>query len=225
MLLDVGGVLLVPHAEPLTRALHAAQIDVESFDPERTHVCGIAAVDGAVTQGDFQGAYLSGLVEAMGIESRDHDRAVAALTVLWTQPAIDIWRHVIAGSVEGMRALAEQGTPLALVSNADGTVEDQMHLHRICQVGDGPGVSVRAIVDSAVIGVAKPDPRAFAPAVAAVNFPAEEIAYVGDTVAYDVVGARNAGLVPIHFDPFDMCPGGDQHRHIGSLAELAASPS
>lgn len=223
VILDVGGVLLVPHREPVTRALTDAQIDVGSFDAELAHARGIAAIDGPASRGDFKPGYLFAFVDSIGVRSGDRDRAVETLMQLWTRPAIDIWRHVIRGSAEGMRMLAEQNIPIALVSNADGTVEAQMHTHRICQVGDGAGVSVRAIVDSAVIGVEKPDPRAFASAIAAVGCLPEEIAYVGDTVRYDVVGSRNAGLVPIHFDPFELCRDRDEHCHVGSLLDLAAS--
>jgi putative hydrolase of the HAD superfamily len=224
VLLDVGGVLLVPHPEPVTRALTAAQIAVGHFDPERAHAVGVAAIDGITSPEDFKPGYLRAFVNAAGVRPQDQTRAVHTLIDLWARPAIDIWRHVIGGSIEGMRLLADQGMPLALVSNADGTVEEQMHTHRICQVGTGPGVSVCAIVDSAIIGVEKPDPRTFAPAIAAVGCRPEDIAYVGDTVCYDVLGARNAGLVPIHFDPFGLCGGWDEHRHVRSLAELAGSP-
>ena len=57
----------------------------------------------------------------------------------------------------------------------------------VCQVGPGAGVEVRCVVDSHVVGVAKPDPAIFEHA--AVHFPGVErsrIAYVGDSVTMDV---------------------------------------
>jgi putative hydrolase of the HAD superfamily len=90
----------------------------------------------------------------------------------------------------------------------------------VCQVGDGAGVTMRCVVDSTVVGVAKPDPAIFEHA--AIHFPGvprEAIAYVGDSVTMDVAGATAAGLHPILLDPFDDHAGADFER-IRSLAEL-----
>ena len=74
----------------------------------------------------------------------------------------------------------------------------------VCQVGAGPGTPVRCVIDSAVVGVAKPDPAIFDHAE--VHFPGlsrDRIAYVGDSVTMDVGGATAAGLHPILVDPHD----------------------
>ena len=76
------------------------------------------------------------------------------------------------------------------------------------------------MVDSHVVGVAKPDPGIFAHAE--VHFPGidrRRIAYVGDSVTMDVGGATAAGLHPILLDPFDDHPDADFER-IHSLSEL-----
>ena len=43
--------------------------------------------------------------------------------------------------------------------------------------------------------------------------------HVGDSVHYDVGGARAAGLQAVHFDPRRLCEDGD-HDHIASLRDL-----
>jgi uncharacterized membrane protein YhiD involved in acid resistance len=48
-----------------------------------------------------------------------------------------------------------------VVSNSDGTVERQLRRRRISQVGAGRRTSVLVIVDSAIFGMAKPDPSIF----------------------------------------------------------------
>ncbi|MDQ6673890.1 MAG: HAD hydrolase-like protein, partial [Chloroflexota bacterium] len=48
--------------------------------------------------------------------------------------------------------------------------------------------------------------------------PAQAV-YVGDTVRYDVRGARNAGLKPIHFDPYDVCESQDDHDHVRAIGD------
>ena len=41
-----------------------------------------------------------------------------------------------------------------------------------------------------------------------------------DTVRYDIRGARNAGLRPIHFDPYELCESKDDHAHVRTIAEV-----
>jgi hypothetical protein len=42
-------------------------------------------------------------------------------------------------------------------------------------------------------------------------------------VRYDVRGARAAGLLPVHFDPYELCRERDDHAHVKRLTELAIS--
>src|SRR5260370_41883013 len=72
-----------------------------------------------------------------------------------------VWTRVIAGSREALRALANLGVPLAVASNADGTVEQQLRDDAICQVGPGPGVPGELVLDSAVGGDSYPSPSIF----------------------------------------------------------------
>jgi putative hydrolase of the HAD superfamily len=63
---------------------------------------------------------------------------------------------------------------------------------------------MRVVVDSTVVGVAKPDPAIFEHALPFFEgVPRERIAYVGDSVTMDVGGATAAGLHPILIDPYD----------------------
>ena len=106
------------------------------------------------------------------------------------------------------------------MSNSDGTAEEQLRQHRIGQVGPGEGVEVAVITDSAVVGLAKPDPRVFDSALVALGLPPERIAYVGDSVRYDVLGCEAAGIAPVHFDPYQICQSGHEHRHVETIVEL-----
>ncbi len=222
VLLDVGGVFLVPHGGLVAEALAEIGAGVEDHDFEQAHYRGIAAVDREVRNGDVASRYLEGYVEALGVVPADRPRAVDALLALWEAPKTDLWSQPISGSVHGLRKLAELSLPLGIVSNSDGMVEDRLRRQRICQVGPGDGVEVLVIIDSAVVGVAKPDPRTFAPAIAALGLPADEVAFVGDSVRYDVEGSESAGLFPIHFDPFRICQSHRPHRHVRTLEELVA---
>jgi putative hydrolase of the HAD superfamily len=89
-------------------------------------------------------------------------------------------------------------------------------------VPDG-AVPVGVIIDSAVVGVAKPDPAIFAIALSALGVPPDgTVLHVGDSLRYDVAGALAAGLQPVHMDPFSLCPAPDDHLHIRRLADLPA---
>ncbi|HSK25236.1 MAG TPA: HAD family hydrolase [Egicoccus sp.] len=219
IVLDVGGVLLLPDPAAVGAALRSADVDHDTDSLSAAHYGGVAALDAAPQDWQFGGApspYVRGLLVAAGVAEDDLDRAAAALVPVFARPSIEVWSHETPWARAGLRRLAESATPTALVSNADGTVEAQMHLHGFAQVGRGQGLDVAAIVDSGVHGVSKPDPRIFDPALDALGVAAERCAYVGDTVSYDVLGARNAGLVPIHLDPFGSCRD-DDHPHARTL--------
>lgn len=73
------------------------------------------------------------------------------------------------------------------------------------------------------LGCQKPDPSAFLTACAALDLPPAEVAYVGDRLDVDAVGARDAGLRGIWIDRANSAmelPSG-VHR-ISTLRELAA---
>ena len=53
------------------------------------------------------------------------------------------------------------------------------------------------ILDSAEVGVEKPDPRIFLAAANRLGLPAACCAYVGDLYEIDILGARAAGFRPI----------------------------
>ncbi len=145
-----------------------------------------------------------------------------AMTIVEAAPGITggVDTHLDKHVAAALRRLAEQGVPLGFVSNSDGTAEEQLRQHRIGQVGPGEGVEVAVITDSAVVGLAKPDPRVFDSAVVALGLSPERIAYVGDSVRYDVLGSEAAGMVPIHFDPHLTCQSGHKHRHVEAIVEL-----
>jgi putative hydrolase of the HAD superfamily len=88
-------------------------------------------------------------------------------------------------------------------------------------VGEGVLPQVRCIVDSDVVGIAKPDPRIFdfaLPHFAGIE--KSRIAYVGDSVVMDVGGAQAAGLTPVLVDPYDDAADLVDCRRIRSLEEL-----
>jgi putative hydrolase of the HAD superfamily len=223
LLLDMGGVFLVPDGALVNESLTVVNVLVGTADFERAHYAGIVAVDQGIGGGEDKPRYLGGYIDALGIQTAKRAQAMEALLALWERPSVHLWRQTIPSSILGLRRLAEQGVPLGFVTNSDGTAEEQLHKPRICQVGPGEGVDVVAITDSAVVGIAKPDPRAFGSAVDALGLAPDQITYVGDSVRYDVLGSEAAGMLPIHFDPYQTCQSVHEHRHIAEIIELESS--
>ena len=58
-----------------------------------------------------------------------------------------------------------------------------------------------AIVDSSVLGIRKPDAKIFEFALKELKTTAAESLFVGDSYEIDVLGAENAGLAAILYDP------------------------
>ena len=79
---------------------------------------------------------------------------------------------------------------------------------------------MRCVVDSHVVGVAKPDPAIFDHAAQEFGgIDRSRIVYVGDSVTIDVAAATAAGLRPVLLDPYDDHVGAPFER-IGEVAEL-----
>lgn len=223
ILLDVGGVLLLPDPNVIEAALGLVGMTVGVDALDRAHYHGAAAmpVDSERAHQPFVERwddYLLAYVRALDApddvleEATDHVAAAFSSMAAWNRPA--------PSSKEGLAALVGLGLPVGIVSNADGTVAMMLREHEIAQVGPGPGVDVRCIVDSGEVGVDKPDPRIFRIALDAIDIAAPSTWYIGDTPAIDVVGARRAGLAPIVFDPVGVhAPG--EFPTVSSLHEVA----
>lgn len=215
---DMGGVFVVPHFEPMGDAISAAGLDLtpDPDDTHRAHYFGVRAITDRLAHQDvvesdrgvwahYDRAYFTSL----GVPEASLDEVVAARDGQRQNGVKGIWRQILSHNVEGFARIAASRS-VAIVSNNDGTAVEQCSEFGICQVGSGPLPSVAAIVDSTVVGHAKPDPRIFEPAVEALGAAPDRILYVGDTVHADVMGAGAAGIPVVQLDPFDLH---DDHDH------------
>jgi putative hydrolase of the HAD superfamily len=220
VLLDVGGVFLVPSRDRLVEALGELIGGVSDVQCDRAHFEGIRALD--VIDGssnEDRRIYLSAYLSSMDISDDQLEDAIDKLIPVWSGPSLDLWRRVLRGSIGGLWDLHHANLKLGIVSNSDGHVEEEMSLNEICQVGPGAGVPVQAIIDSGVVGVAKPDPAIFDFALPSLEVDPSEVIYVGDSVKYDVRSAEAAGMTPLHIDPFGLC-GDMDHRHVAGVSEV-----
>jgi putative hydrolase of the HAD superfamily len=229
ILLDAGGVLVFPTPDLLLPPLRAAGVSPDIAALERAHYRAMLVQDLASAppaSSTWWREYLHGYVAACGV-AEDRCRALAAEIAEATRGTA--WTHVGTRATDGLRALAALGLPMGVVSNSDGTVQAELRRLGVCYTPDGQdlpasGVRVGAVVDSAVVGVAKPDPAIFRIALDALGVPASRaVLHVGDSLRYDVAGALAAGLQPVHLDPHGFCPAPGGHPHVRSLADLARS--
>ena len=220
ILFDAGGVLVVPDPAVLGPIIAAHGGDPTPATLVRAHFAGAYGLDHADPEEPDWVAYHRCYAEAAGVPPDRLDEAAGAQF-----DAVEHahWREPFPGAADALRALHARGVPIGVVSNAGGQIEQMLVDEEICQVEpEGGGAPVLCVVDSHVVGVAKPDPAIFAHALPLIGLEASErIAYVGDTVLYDVRAAAAAGLTPLLHDPYGFHVRGP-HRTLAALDDLLA---
>src|SRR5262249_36323031 len=111
-----------------------------------------------------------------------------------TIPTQRLWSAVLPGVPEALARLRDAGLTVVAVSNSDGTVEAGLEERGLRRYP-------HHVVDSALVGAAKPDAAIFGHALALAGAAPERTVHVGDLYAVDVVGARAAGLHAVLIDP------------------------
>lgn len=218
MIFDAGGVLVLPDPTVLGPLLAYFGGSTEIERHRRAHYAGMKAKSEADASESSWTAYDDAYVAIVGVDAVDRDEAAA---VLGRTRYHHTWRWVIPESRAALTRLESLGVPMGVVSNASGQIESMLR-RDVAQVGPGDHVAMRVIVDSHVVGVAKPDPAIFDHALPAFSeFEPARIAYVGDSVTMDIAAATAAGLSPILLDPYDDHAGATFER-IDSLDELVA---
>jgi len=133
------------------------------------------------------------------------------------------WRAELGGvrSYDDVAALLEAargaGIRTAVITNGPGPVQ------RGKLAAAGLSDAFDAVLISGEVGSAKPDVRIFETALAELGVAAERAWHIGDTLAYDIAGARAAGVGAVWLnrdgvtrDAAEAMP----HREIATLAEL-----
>jgi putative hydrolase of the HAD superfamily len=213
VLLDAGGVLLLPDPEILRRGLAPFGLRPDDDTCVRAHYESMGEVDRL--RGPEWDAVDRVYALAVGVAEEDVDAVLPVIEDLYlNHPFVPV-----PGAAEALLCLQDAGVALAIVSNATGTVERQLADHRICSVNGGDVARVALVVDSHLVGVENPDPRIFHLALDGLGVASDRSLYVGDTVHFDVEGARAVGMSCVHVDPVGRCRATD-HPHTASLIDL-----
>lgn len=221
VLLDVGGVFHLPSRARVAAALTRAGLEItdhEAIDRAHYVAVGVFPFDQAPDIENWH-AYLRAYTRSFGVGESEVSEVLEYLEPEFATAAL--WNEVVEGSRAGLVELVATGVAVGVVSNADGSVAERLRSQEVLQVGTGPGVEVRCVIDSGEVGIEKPDPRIFEIALEILDVAPEQTWYIGDTPGIDVVGARRARIHPVLMDPFRLYRDLDFDA-VESLQEVAA---
>lgn len=139
------------------------------------------------------GIVMATMFEAAGVSKGDLRKLVETL---WASHVDhNLYSKVPEGFVEAMKDLRAKGVKVAIVSNSEGMLDQLFDKLGILSCFD-------AVVDSAKVGVEKPDARIFEIACKRTGTTPEHALHLGDTMATDILGAQNAKMRYAMIDPF-----------------------
>ena len=228
---DMGGVFIVPDPTVVSEILRRGGLEFEiptelAADAHYAGVRGITELLASQTVAendlDIWAHYDREAFGCVGIGGTDLDRAIEVRAAARRDGSglHEVWQYPLEANIAAFHRISTV-RPVAIVSNNDGTAVDQCRNLGICQLEPGgPLPHVPAIVDSTTIGIAKPDPAIFDPALEALGTARDRTLYVGDTVHADVLGAGRAGLPVVQLDPLDLHIDHD-HWRLPDLDALA----
>jgi putative hydrolase of the HAD superfamily len=143
-----------------------------------------------------EGRYVRYLTEHLGITDDAERRAIAEWRRGFNVP-IGLCHQADGEASKALRRARDAGLVVGVISNSNGSVQRALEI-----AGLAPDLDFA--IDSSVVGISKPDARIFALGLLAVGAAPAETVYVGDSYFVDVVGARQAGLGAVLFDPGGM---------------------
>lgn len=219
---DAGNTLLFPRvdelAEDLTDQGYSATVE-DFYAAERS---GKHKLDEwlwpKIRSGDmprmvdyvYWAEYLRALMERLQAPEAERERLTHRLVERFKD--IHFWSLVLPETEPYLQALHTRGYCLGVISNSIGTMEEQLRRVNLAR-------HFHAILDSAIVGVEKPDAKIFRLALARTGVEAGEAMFVGDIHATDVGGAQRAGLFGVLMDRVGAYTNPDCPR-ITSLPEL-----
>lgn len=119
--------------------------------------------------------------------------------------------------VEEARPVLEQLSqryPMMLVSNFYGNVDSVLRAYDLRRY-------FRGVIESAVVGVRKPNPTLFRLGVDALEMPASEVLVVGDSLRKDILPAESLGCHTLWLKGKGWTAEEDAQTHPGTIQRLA----
>jgi putative hydrolase of the HAD superfamily len=217
LLFDFGGTLDAPGVHWLTRFQALYRDAGVAVPPERVHAAFYWAdaqillhtALSTLTFLPLLQAHVALQLRYLGLPSQPYQQWLAE----------GFWRLAVTSlqaSVQVLTVLRSKYT-LGIISNFYGNVAT------LCQeCGLAPLCTV--IIDSAQVGISKPDPRIFALALQRLGRTPQTAAYVGDSFERDMVPAKAAGLQTIWLQGQEQRPCPDPSQVDLTIATLEELP-
>jgi len=157
-------------------------------------------------------SYFSRLLRGVDVAEASQERIIDRILEEEAVDEYGLWRMVRPELELALAELVRRKYVLAVISNSDGRLARRLSLLGIKKY-------FVFVLDSADVGMEKPDPRLFRRALEMCGIEAAESIYVGDLCSVDVLAARRVGMQGILYDPGDLY-GGIEPRRIVSWSDL-----
>lgn len=137
--------------------------------------------------------YLRFVLEGLGVTDEATIERVAEWRRTYNLP-VGVWNTLDPQAQSALALVRQAGLGAAVISNSNGSIRAILETL-------GLASHVDFVLDSAEVGVEKPDPRIFGLALAEARLAPGEAVYVGDLYSVDVRGARASGIRAVLLDP------------------------
>jgi HAD superfamily hydrolase (TIGR01509 family) len=199
VLFDAGNTLLRMNYRAIARHLAARGHTVSVEAVEEAELRARVRLDahlasGISTEGrPAQDRYIAYLLDVLGLGAPEEVEAATTFKRDYNPPA-GLFDCAIPGAQAAIRRAKAVGLATAVISNSNGSA-------RALLEGAGLVGELDFVIDSALVGVEKPDPRIFRLGLEQAGVAPHEAVYIGDLYSIDVLGSRAAGLRAILLDP------------------------
>jgi len=173
------------HAVDPAAVIHAERRARMRLDAERA--------EEATRERTGVGRYVRYLLEYLGIVDDAERRAVAEWRRGFNVP-VGLCHQADGQAAKALESARRAGLVVGVISNSNGSV-------RLALERAGIAPYLHFVIDSSVVKVSKPDPHIFELGLEAAGTRPDATVYIGDSYFVDVVGARQAGLGAVLFDP------------------------
>jgi putative hydrolase of the HAD superfamily len=215
LLLDAGGVLLFMDQDYLSQLADTFGFQVEAEQFYDQHFRLIHWFDTYVSTHrrfppGLSSPYQRVLLETLGMPEEVAKRASQVAEVRHEHE--NLWGFTFPWVRETLDRLQSEGYRMSVVSNSDGTVEQELH-------NEGMRSYFERVYDSEVVGVRQPAPGNYERALQDLDLRPEEALFVGDMFYIDIWGANRVGISGLHLDPLGLYNGWPG-AHIQDVRQL-----
>jgi putative hydrolase of the HAD superfamily len=194
VLFDVGGTLVHPDYGVIREVLAASGLEKSLTDIRSAEHHAKFAVQEADAVTPWKTLF-GGWFKTLGAEDADLPNLFERL---WQHHRKkNLWSGVAPDTLNTLNVLAERNYRLGVISNSNGKILELLE-------SVGLAAYFKVIVDSEIVGIRKPDPAIFDLALSALEVRPERAIYIGDLYEIDFLGATNAGINAVLFDPQDQ---------------------